>query len=124
MKFLITAFIIWNVSEDREAALPVDCPGRYDLAVFSRSPSSPVVTLGNWTGVLSWDPEANMVTTFTSEPRALPAFIQHNFTVECSQAENHFRCDLLVNNIRILFCYYHILFCYFHARKHISLPHI
>ncbi|XP_027209171.2 uncharacterized protein [Penaeus vannamei] len=87
--------VIWNVTEDRVAALPADGPGRYDLAVFSRSPSSPVLTLGDQTRVLSWDPEANMVTTFTSEPRALPAFIQHNFTVECSQAENHFRCDLL-----------------------------
>ncbi|XP_027209173.2 uncharacterized protein [Penaeus vannamei] len=86
-------FIIWNVSEDREAALPVDCPGRYDLAVFSRSPSSPVVTLGNWTGVLSWDPEANIATF--AEPRPMPAFTQHNFTLNCSFAQNHFKYNFL-----------------------------
>ncbi|XP_047489801.1 uncharacterized protein LOC125039662 isoform X2 [Penaeus chinensis] len=87
--------VIWNVTEDRETAVPLGGPGRYDLAVFSRSPSSPVVTLGDRTRVLSWDPDLNMVTTFASQPRALPAFVQHNFTIECSQAENHFRCDVL-----------------------------
>ncbi|XP_063592807.1 uncharacterized protein LOC134769943 isoform X2 [Penaeus indicus] len=88
-------FFIWNVSEDQEATLPLGGPGRYDLAVFSRSPSSPVVMLGDRTRVLSWDPEFSMVTTFASEPRPLPAFVQHNFTIECSQAENHFKCDVL-----------------------------
>ncbi|XP_063592626.1 uncharacterized protein LOC134769822 isoform X2 [Penaeus indicus] len=88
-------FFIWNVSEDRETTLPLGGPGRYDLAVFSRSPLSPVVKLGNRTLVLSWDPEFSMVTTLALESRPLPAFVQHNFTLNCSYAQNHFQYNIL-----------------------------
>ncbi|XP_042888835.1 uncharacterized protein LOC122264157 isoform X2 [Penaeus japonicus] len=86
---------VWNVSDVGETAVPLEGPGRYNLTVFSRSPSLPVLRLGAQRRVLSWDPKGSTITTFTTEPQALPGFIQHNFTVDCSQAENHFSCGLL-----------------------------
>ncbi|XP_042888837.1 uncharacterized protein LOC122264159 isoform X2 [Penaeus japonicus] len=86
---------IWDVYKEQETAFPLGGPGRHNLTLFSRSPSSPLVKLGAQTLEFSWDSGESRVTTFAGELHPLPAFIQHNFTVDCSHAQNHFKCDIL-----------------------------
>lgn len=87
--------IAWEVAEERETVLPAAGLVPHKLSLFSRSASLPVLSLGPNTLRLSWDPNSEAITTLTSEPRPLPAFLLHNLTLDCHPWDVLTKCDIL-----------------------------
>ncbi|XP_042877612.1 uncharacterized protein LOC122256768 [Penaeus japonicus] len=88
--------IAWEVAGGEEAVMPALGLEPRRVSLFSRAASLPELSLGPNTLRLGWDPVAGAVTTLTSAPRPLPAFLLHNLTLDCHPRGSLTKCDILV----------------------------